>query len=375
MTTPLLPSGFYDVLAPEAAAEAQVAETILAVLADYGYGRVAPPLMEFEETLLSGPGAALNRATFRVMDTASQRMLGLRTDHTLQIGRLAATRLGMAPRPLRLSYAGAVLRQTGDEQNPARELRQVGAELIGSMAAEADAEAIRLAALALARLGIADVSVDIVLPTLVPSLADAEGLDSAAATQLAHALAHKDEAAVAALAKGAGGRVAAIALGFLRASGPAREAAAALEKADLPEKAAADRTRLLRVLDLLGKDFTPHLTVDLVERRYFEYQTGLSFTFYEKARRAELGRGGRYRTSAGEPATGFTFYTGTIMPVLPAAAARPRLLVPQGLTPGDAQKLIAQGHALVQALEGGGEDEARAQGCTALYENGKARNL
>lgn len=375
MTANLLPSGFYDVLAPEAEAEARAAETVLACLTDYGYARVATPLMEFEETLLSGPGAALNRSTFRVMDPESQRMLGLRTDHTLQIARIAETRMAATARPLRLSYAGAVLRLSGDSQNPARQLRQVGAECIGSLAPEADAEMIRLAAASLERLGITDISVDLLLPPLVPSLAEAYGLDAGTSTKLNHALNHKDEAAVQALAKGAGGKTADVALQFLRASGSKDEAMAVLQKVDLPEKAALDRTRIIRVLELLKQDFAPRITVDLVERRGFEYHSGLSFTFYARARRAELGRGGRYRTGAQEPATGFTFYTGNIMPVLPPAPSRARLLVPSALPTREAASLLAQGYVLVQALSSGDAVEARAQGCMGVLQNGKVQKI
>ena len=50
--------------------------------------------------------------TFRMMDPVSHRMVGVRADMTPQIARIAATRLAHAPRPLRLSYAGQVLRVT-----------------------------------------------------------------------------------------------------------------------------------------------------------------------------------------------------------------------------------------------------------------------
>ena len=103
----------------------------MATLAAHGYERVKPPLVEFEETLLSGAGAAMATATFRTMDPGSQRMIGVRADMTPQIARIAATRLGNAARPLRLSYAGQVLRVKGSEIRPERQIGQVGAELIG----------------------------------------------------------------------------------------------------------------------------------------------------------------------------------------------------------------------------------------------------
>ena len=64
----LLPLGLRDVLPPDAAAEALVVERMMAVLKSHGYQRVKPPLVEFEECLLSGAGAAMASDTFRTMD-------------------------------------------------------------------------------------------------------------------------------------------------------------------------------------------------------------------------------------------------------------------------------------------------------------------
>ncbi len=153
-TSSLLPAGLQDVLPPEAAHEAAVVERLMAVFAGHGYERVKPPLVEFEESLLSGPGAAMAKLSFRLMDPVSQRMMALRADMTLQVARIAATRLGRQPRPLRLSYAGQVLRVKGSELRPERQFGQAGVELIGAASAEADVEVILLAAEALAALGV-----------------------------------------------------------------------------------------------------------------------------------------------------------------------------------------------------------------------------
>src|SRR5215469_8054122 len=117
----LLPAGMRDLLPPEAEAEAQVVARLMTSLRAHGYERVKPPLVEFGETLFAGAGAAMAVATFRTMDPDSHRMIGVRADMTPQIARIAATRLGDAPRPLRLSYAGQVLRVTGLEIRPERQ--------------------------------------------------------------------------------------------------------------------------------------------------------------------------------------------------------------------------------------------------------------
>ena len=167
----LLPAGLADLLPPEAEREAALVEAMLAVFAAHGYERVKPPLIEFEDSLLAGSGAAVADQTFRLMDPDSQRMLGLRADITPQVARIAARRLGRVPRPLRLSYSGQVLRVRGTQLAPDRQLPQAGIELIGADSAEADAEVALVGVEALAAIGIPSPSLDILLPTMAPAAA------------------------------------------------------------------------------------------------------------------------------------------------------------------------------------------------------------
>src|SRR3954470_13450082 len=163
----LLPAGLYDLLPPEADIEAAVTARLMGVLAAHGYQRVKPPLVEFEETLLAGAGAVGAGDTFRLMGPSSPRMVGVRADIPPQVARIAAARLASAPRPLRLSYAGQVLRVKGSEMRPERQMGQAGAELIGAEGPAADVEAIAVAGEALTAIGVPHLSVDITLPTLV----------------------------------------------------------------------------------------------------------------------------------------------------------------------------------------------------------------
>src|SRR5690606_2076900 len=108
-STALLPPGMRDILPPDGAHAADIVERLRASFARWGYRWVKPPLIEYETSLLNGAGAAMSSETFRLMDPVSQRMMGLRADITLQVARIAATRLRNEPRPLRLSYYGDVL--------------------------------------------------------------------------------------------------------------------------------------------------------------------------------------------------------------------------------------------------------------------------
>ena len=373
----LLPGGLYDLLPPEAEIEAAVTAQLMGVLGAYGYERVKPPLVEFEETLLSEAGASMASDTFRMMDPISHRMIGVRADMTPQVARIAATRLLNKPRPLRLSYAGQVLRVKGAEMRPERQIGQAGAELIGASGPAADVEVIAVAGEALAALGVPHLSVDLTLPTLVPAIAEAYGITDERAAGLRVALDRKDMAAVASLAGEAGALLARL----VAAAGTATATRAALDRLDLPERARLERDRLGAVLDGLAAAIPAlKVTVDPVENRGFEYHTGISFTFFarvgpELGPLGELGRGGRYQAGppeAPEPATGFTLYTDTVLRTLPAPPPRRRVLVPPDTDPARARTLRAEGWITVAALlpAADWQEEARRLDCGHVLEKG-----
>jgi len=368
----LLPAGLRDLLPPEAAHEAQLSAHLLAVLAAHGYERVGPPLVEFEDGLLSGLGAATASDTFRLMDPVSQRMMGVRADMTPQVARLATTRLARLARPLRLSYAGEVLRVRGSQLRPERQFVQVGAELIGSASAEADAEAVLLAAEALQQVGVKQLSVDLSSPTLVTALIASLGASAAETAQLRAALERKDAAEAARV----GGPAGSLARALLEAAGKAEHALPALAALALPPEAAAEAERLAAAADLVLKGKRElALTIDPVEYRGFEYQTGVSFTIFARGVRGELGRGGRYRAgeAPGEPATGFTLYLDSVIRAAPEPVPAERLLLPYGSAPEIGRKLRAEGWITLAGLEPAPDARAEAKrlGCTHLWRDGK----
>lgn len=376
-STALLPAGLHDVLPNDAALEAAAVERLMGEFASHGYQRVSPPLMEFEGNLLSGPGASMAAQTFRLMDPLSQRMMALRADITPQMARIAASRLHAAPRPLRLCYAGPVLRVKGSQLRPERQLMQAGVELIGSLQPAADAEAVLLAARALDVVGVRHVSVDLCVPTMVPLVCRGLGLDEDTAARLRAALDRKDAAAVAA----EGGPAAALLGRMMDASGPAERAMAALASFDLPDAAEKDRRRMTEVVGLI-RAAAPSLTltIDLVEHRGFEYQTGLSFTLFARGQRGEMGSGGRYRAGThgkgpdadGEPATGFTLYLDSVLRAVPPLPEVRRVYVPHTVPHADATALRAAGWVTLAGLEPVAEPEAEARrlGCTHLFHGG-----
>jgi ATP phosphoribosyltransferase regulatory subunit len=312
------------------------------------------------------------------MDPISHRMLALRADMTLQIARIATSRLGHAPRPLRLCYSGQVLQVSGSQLRPQRQVGQAGCELIGAAGAAADAEIVALAAQALTGVGVRGLSVDLNLPTLVPAVCQALGVSDAQMAKLRAALDRKDAASVAAQ----GGAVAELLGALLAAAGPARKTLATLSGLKLPDAASREVDRLAEVVGLIGASAPDlKLTIDPVENRGFEYHSGVSFVMFALNVRGELGRGGRYMAgangdsekNAGEPATGFTLFMDTVLQAMAGPQPAKKLYLPHGTAPAEGQRLRADGWTTVAALAADTDAKAAARklGCSHLWVAGK----
>jgi ATP phosphoribosyltransferase regulatory subunit len=370
----LLPAGLRDILPPEAGFEARIRETLAATFESHGYDRVKPPLVEFEEGLTSGAGAAVSGDTFRLMDPVSQRMMGVRADMTTQVARIALTRLSDVARPLRLSYTGEVLRVKGTQLRPERQFAQVGAELIGSDSAAADIEIIAIAVESLREIGVPDLSVDLTIPPLVPALMADGDICNQENTALRDALNRKDIEAV----RKHGGAQAEALCGLMDATGLADSALAALASLNLPEEPARELRRLRAVVEGLGQRLpTLRITVDPAENRGLEYHTGVAFTFFSRGERGEIGAGGRYVAAMngdagndnGEPATGFTLFIDTILRVLPDPPFAPRVYVPVGSEALGLAALRQEGWVTVAGVETVSDNAAEAMrlGCTHVW--------
>jgi ATP phosphoribosyltransferase regulatory subunit len=300
------------------------------------------------------------------MDPVSQRMMGVRPDMTVQVARIAVTRLKHEPRPLRLSYGGNVIRVRGGALKPERQFAQVGTELIGVDSAEADAEAVLLAVDALRAVGVAALSVDLNLPTLVAAVGAGLKLPADSLRRVRRALDRKDEGGIAKLL-GESKKAADLFVGLLRAAGPAESGIGKLTDLRLPAAAAAEAARLAEVVKLVRRaDEDLPLTLDPVEYRGLEYQTGVSFSVFALKGRQELARGGRY--SAGypedgvsEPATGFTLYMDAVLAASEPAPDRPRLFMPPGTPWNEAAPWQAKGYAVIRGVTPSPDPRAEAK--------------
>lgn len=371
----LLPEGYRDELYPQAEQHYSLVHDLVDVFQSFGYVRVRPPLVEYEETLFAGAGETKAAASFRLMDPATQRPMAVRADMTPQIARIASTRLKDAPRPLRLAYSGTVMRVIGSQIRPTREFMQAGFELVGSDTLASEVEGILVAVEALKAVDIRDLSLDLTVAPLVGLMAAEIGTDAYHLKAVRAALASKDVAALRAIEGGAGEAYAAL----IPAAGPAATALERLATLRLGGDAGALVDRLAALVAAL-KSRMPDLsiTVDPCETHGFEYKCGIGFALFAAHVRAELGRGGRYMVThpdgTEEPAVGFSAYLDSLLDAARARTAPSRLYIPCGVAEGAGAKWRADGWRTVRGLadEADIEAEARRLLCTHLLEDGEA---
>lgn len=362
----LLPQGFHDRLPPYADAAAAVEARVLEAARLHGYERVDPPLAEFADELAARLKAGRLTDAVRFVDPVSQATLAIRPDLTAQVARIAATRMGHHPRPVRLSYAGAVLKLRAGELAPAREQRQVGVELIGLDSVAAAREVVGVAVDALAAAGVADASVDFTLPDLVDTLA-AGPLPVAPerVAALRERLDAKDAGAVAEIAPAY--------LPLVAAAGPFEAAMAQLRAFDAYGALASRLDGLAAIAEALGDRVAK--TLDPTERHGFEYKSWLGFTLFARGTARELGRGGTYLVvhpnGAEEAATGFSLYADALAG--DGVVERRRLFLPLGTPAEEGAALRAAGWVTVAALDA--EDTPAKQLATHCWVAGEARPL
>lgn len=352
----LLPEGLEDRLPRGTAAATRIELAVLAAMDSNGYDRVRPPLVEFERSMATRMDGVQPRRMFRFVDPASLRTLALRSDMTVQVGRIAATSLAARPRPLRLCYAGEIAAIRADDQlDPSRQKLQLGAELIGTDEADAAGEVVALAIEALRAAGATQVSVDFTLPDLVDELArDAMPLAPDRIEAVRRELDMKDAGAL----RAAGGEAY---LPLLYAAGPIEEAIARISHIDAGGALASRIAGLRAVADRVGD--AARLTLDPTERHGFEYQSWLGFTFYAEGVRGALGRGGTYAIrGSDETATGFSLYLDALVEALDAPEPHRILYLPRGHDRRAAARLREEGWRTVGATSRDG-DPAEL-GCT-----------
>ena len=187
----LLPEDIADVLPAQARKVETLRRAILDLYQSYGYELVAPPILEFLDSLLTGTGSDLNLQTFKLVDQLSGRTLGLRADITPQVARIDAHLLNRSG-VTRLCYAGSVAQALTPVGGSSREQLQLGAEIYGCANGKADFEAITLLLKTLDLAGLKKVYLDLSHAGILTGILEGQQLDKESIETLYGLLQSKD---------------------------------------------------------------------------------------------------------------------------------------------------------------------------------------
>ncbi len=354
----LLPEHLSDILPAEARRIEELRRAMLDLYRNCGFELVAPPLVEYTDSLFVGNSHDLKLQTNKLVDQLSGRTMGVRADMTSQVARIDAhllNREGVA----RLCYCGSVLHARPSGLLADRELLQIGAEIYGYAGYEADLQIIQLALDSLALAGIENASLDLNHPGVSRALIEAAGLQDQAGDVLS-LLKEKDVPGLRQLFEATSGVPDDIAAALIRLPSlygdiaVLDEAASALP--DLPGIRAALQA-LRTLVDAL--DVTA-VGIDLADVKGYDYHSGVSFAIFGRGWPDAIVRGGRYDnagTSFGRAraATGFSLdlrkVSAGLAPAEPSRAVR----APWGSDPALGEKirqLRQDGNVVVQFFPG-----------------------
>jgi ATP phosphoribosyltransferase regulatory subunit len=273
-----IPSGTRDVLPDEMRELRAITETLRDVFESRGYGEVATPALEYEAVLTRGDPAAADPA-YKLFDEHGNVLI-LRSDMTIPIARVVATRYANAVPPLRFCYFAHAYRSVRPQRGQAREMLQAGVELVGAPGPEGTAEAIAVLCEGLDAIGLENYRVGVGDASLYPRLLDRLGVPAGARPQILHELVARDFVGLAR-------EVEALGHEDLVRVPQVRGGPEVLD--DVPEAG-----ELRAVNDLLPAEVAERVIFDLGLIRSLGYYTGPVFEVYDAAFGSPIGGGGRY---------------------------------------------------------------------------------
>ncbi len=355
----LLPENLSDVLPAEARRIEELRRGLLDLYRTYGFELVAPPMVEYLDSLMLANDEALRLRTCKLVDQLSGLTMGVRADMTLQVSRIDAHLLNREG-VTRLCYCGPVIHARPSGLLSDRELLQIGAEIFGHAGVEADLESIRLAMESVRRAGVREARLDLNHPGVGRALVDDDPALAEAADQIYDLLGAKDVPGIEALLAECGARPGSVEA--LRTLTTLYGDIEVIERAaqclpPLPAVRAAldDLASLCAALPGLP------LAIDLADMGgSYGYHSGVVFSIYAKGWHDALVRGGRYdgigrKFGRARPATGFSLDLRKLSSGLPEARPARAVRAPWGEDEGLAEAvaaLRAQGAIVIQMPAG-----------------------
>lgn len=328
MSVWLLPENIADMLPREAEVIESLRSTFLKLVTSHGFEVVRPPLIEYVESLLTGTGSDLDLRTFKTVDQASGRSIGIRADMTPQVARIDAhilNRTGVS----RLCYVGSVLHARPLHPMASRQPYVAGVECFGSSGIDSDREVISLGVCSLKTFGLAEFYLDIGHTGIVEAILNKDPSTEGFQEQILFALSHKDRSAIEALKENIADRTISDLVFLMTHFGEEKVLDAISERFSGVEEI----QKILKEVRYLGQMSGAHnVSYDFADVHGYRYLTGVTFSVSIPGRCQAVLRGGRYddigaKFGRKRPAVGFTLYLREIVGLMethkPAAIIAP----------------------------------------------------
>jgi ATP phosphoribosyltransferase regulatory subunit len=308
-----IPPGTRDVLPDEMRELRRLHLSLLEVFGRYGYGEVRTPTIEYDDVMARGDSRTA-RSAYRFFDERGE-LLTLRSDMTIPIARLVASRHAADEPPFRYAYIADAYRAVQPKRGQMREFSQAGVELIGVAAPEGTAEVIEVLEAALDAAGLTRAVIGLGDADLYRQLLAELGVGDEKRDALLDKLATHDLVGLESELMGLDGvgaeqRATLVRLSQLRGG---REVLS--EAHDLGGAAVQRATaRLQETFDALeARGAADRVMVDLGLLRDLGYYSGAILEVYDPALGHAIGGGGRYdgllaRFGVDLPAAGFALY-------------------------------------------------------------------
>ena len=308
MKNQLLPEGFRDSLPELATKENRVNSIFIKLMQINGFLLVKPPLLEFESSLFFLLDDNEEANSFRVLDPISQKMMGIRSDITVQIARISCGSLIELPRPLKLCYSGEVLRVNNNSLNLSRQSTQIGSEIIGIEQNDCENEIISLMIESLNSLKIKNFFINFTMPTLISAIDKDFKLSKPDLEFVRERFNNKNSDGLEKISK----RLKTISDALIDSVGDAKINLKKLKKINFTKNIKLEIQSFIKIIGRIIEDFPDlKILIDPLEIDESNYHTGIAFKVFSENLK-ELFSGGNYKV-LNENCIGFSGFTESLL--------------------------------------------------------------
>ena len=353
-----LPEGIDELTGNQANAFESARRELLDLYQSWGYEIVVPPMIEYADNLVLN-SKSIDDKTFKFLDSASTRMLGVHSDITPQVARIDSKR-DNSEDIYRYCYINAILQTKADDFYASRSPIQAGVELYGFKGIDADIEVIVLMLSSLNILGISSPTLSLGNTAIFNALCDSANLED------------KDKSALRDIFR----RKSVPDLNNFLSQNQIKESSKfkSLVNLDGDAKVLDDALKIfqgmpsiieaindLRKLNNFFKDYDIKLMFDLGEVKAYEYHDGIVFAAYSEKFSKAIAQGGRYdglsqSFDSTREATGFSFDLKFLIHQQASKVKSKKVLNAPNIDNPDFIKLVnqlrAKGHVIKTDLKG-----------------------